>query len=200
MAFRGGGFPCAPSLICSSHLQVLTVLTSLFASNCTKQWWLSWPDPNLWKAELFQIVQPQINHHYHKHPVLCHLARPVSRVTVALSIVSSVSQFFSFLVGCSDMILKGFGFVAFFTGVEASSFCIHLSCLVCCLSVVRGEWSRLFCGHRGRNLPEVSIISFLPPQINKVSNYQNLLRGSQGIPNQFPEDPWIHFCNGYFQA
>jgi hypothetical protein len=39
-------------------------------------------------------------------------------------------------VGCSEMILKGFGFVAFFAGVKASSFCIHLSCLVCCLSVV----------------------------------------------------------------
>jgi hypothetical protein len=35
--------------------------------------------------------------------------------------------------------LKGFGFVAFFAGVKASSFCIHLSCLLCCLSVVRGE-------------------------------------------------------------
>jgi hypothetical protein len=52
------------------------------------------------------------------------------------------------------MILNGFGFVAFFAGVKASSFCIHVSCLVCCLSVVRGEWSRLFCGHKGRNLPE----------------------------------------------
>jgi hypothetical protein len=62
------------------------------------------------------------------------------------------------------MILKGFGFVAFFAGVKASSFCIHLSCLVCSLSVVRGELSRLFCGHKGRNLPEVSVNSFLLPQ------------------------------------
>jgi hypothetical protein len=54
----------------------------------------------------------------HKHPGLGHLARFVSRVTVALSIVSSVSQLFSFLVGCSEMILKGFGFVAFFAGVR----------------------------------------------------------------------------------
>jgi hypothetical protein len=54
----------------------------------------------------------------HKHPGLGHLARSVSRVTVALSIVSSVSQLFSFLVGCSGMILKGFGFVAFFAGVK----------------------------------------------------------------------------------
>jgi hypothetical protein len=87
------------------------------------------------------------------------LARSVSRVTVALSIVSSVSQLFSFLVGCSEMISKGFGLVAFFAGVKASSVGIHLSCLVCCLSVVRGEWSRLFCGHKGRNLPVVSITS-----------------------------------------
>ena len=89
------------------------------------------------------------------------MARSVSRVTVALSIVSSVSQLFSFLVGCSGMILKGFSFVAFFAGVKTSSVCIHLSCLVCSLSVFCGLWSRLFCGHKGCNLPEVSITSFL---------------------------------------
>jgi hypothetical protein len=66
------------------------------------------------------------HHHHHKHPGLGHLDRSVSRVTVALSIVSSVSQLFSFIVGCSGMILKEFGFVAFFAGVKASSFCIHL--------------------------------------------------------------------------
>jgi hypothetical protein len=60
---------------------------------------------------------------HQKHPGLGHLARSVSTVTVALSIVSSVSQLFSFLVGCSEMILKGFGFVAYFAGVKASSFC-----------------------------------------------------------------------------
>jgi len=98
-------------------------------------------------------------HHHHKNPGLGHLVRSVSRVTVALSIVSSVSQLFSFLVGCSGMILKGFGFDAFFVGVKASSFCIHLSCLVCSLFVVRGVWSRLFCGHTGCSLPEVSLIS-----------------------------------------
>jgi hypothetical protein len=92
------------------------------------------------------------------------LARSVSRVTVALYIVSLVSQLVSFLVGCSGMILEGFDFVAFFAGVKASSFCIHLSCPVCSLSVVRGEWSRLFCGHKGCSLPEVSITSFLSPQ------------------------------------
>jgi hypothetical protein len=82
-----------------------------------------------------------MNHHHHKHPGLGHLAHSVSRITVALSIVSLVSQF-SFLVGCKSMILKGFGFVEFFAGVKASCFCIHLSCLVCSLSVVCGEWSR----------------------------------------------------------
>jgi hypothetical protein len=29
------------------------------------------------------------------------------------------------------MNLKGFGFVAFFAGVKASSFCVQLSCLLC---------------------------------------------------------------------
>jgi hypothetical protein len=66
------------------------------------------------------------HHHHHKHPGLGHLARSVSRVTVVLSIVSLVSQLFFFLVGCSKMILKGFGFVAFFAGVKANFFCIHL--------------------------------------------------------------------------
>jgi hypothetical protein len=102
-------------------------------------------------------MKKEHNHHHHEYPGLCHLARSVSTVTDALSIVSSVSQLFSFLVVCSGMFLKGFGFVAFFAGVKASSFCIQLSYLVCSLSVVRGEWSRLFCGHKWRNLPEVSI-------------------------------------------
>ena len=79
-----------------------------------------------------------VYHHHHKHPGLGHLARSVSRVTVVLSIVSLVSQLSSFLVGCKGMILKGFGFAAFFVDVKASSFCIHLSYLVCSLSVVRG--------------------------------------------------------------
>jgi len=109
--------------------------------------------------ENFETTIASKAYHYHKHPGLGRLARSVSRVTVALSIVSSVSQLFSFLVGCSGMILKGFGFVAFFANVKDSSVCIHLSCLVCSLSVVRDVWSRLFCGHKGCNLPEVSITS-----------------------------------------
>jgi hypothetical protein len=62
---------------------------------------------------------------HHKHQRLGHLARSVSRVTAALSSVSSVSQPFSFPVDCSGVILKGFGFVAFFAGVKASYFCIQ---------------------------------------------------------------------------
>jgi hypothetical protein len=70
------------------------------------------------------------DHHHHKHQGLGHLARYVSRATAALSSVSLVTQPFSFPVGCSGMISKGFGFVSFFAGVKASSFYIHLSCPV----------------------------------------------------------------------
>jgi len=59
------------------------------------------------------------------------LIRSVSRVTTVLANVSSVFQLFSFLVVCSGRISTGFGFVAFFANVNASSVCIHLSCLVC---------------------------------------------------------------------
>jgi hypothetical protein len=79
-------------------------------------------------------------------------------------LVSSVSQLFFFLVVCSDMISKGFGLVTFFASVKASSVCIHLSCPVCIQSVVHGVRSRLFCGHTGCSLPEVSITLFLPLQ------------------------------------
>jgi len=109
-------------------------------------------------------VQHWFSVYHHKHPGLGHLARSVSRVTVALSIVSSVSQLFSFLVVCSDMILKGFGFVAFFASVKTSSVCIHLSCPVCIQSVIHGVRSLLFCGHKWCSLLEVSITSFLPLQ------------------------------------
>jgi hypothetical protein len=75
------------------------------------------------------MLHSSVDHH-HKHQGLGHLARSVSRVTAVLANVSSVSQLFSFLVDCSGMTLKGFSFVAFFAGVKASSFCIHLSCLL----------------------------------------------------------------------
>jgi hypothetical protein len=86
-------------------------------------------------------------YHHHKHQGLGHLTRSVSRVTADLASVSSVSQLFSFLVDCSGMILKGFGVVVFFASVRASSFCIHLFCVVCIQSVVRGLWNRWSYGH-----------------------------------------------------
>ena len=76
------------------------------------------------------ILFTNINHH-HKHQVLDPLIRSVSRVKSARANASSVFRLFSFLVVCSGMISKGFGFVAFFASVKASSVCIHLSCLVC---------------------------------------------------------------------
>jgi len=63
------------------------------------------------------------HHHHHHHQGLDPLIRSVSKVTTALFKVSSVFQLFSFLVVCSGMISKGFGFVAFFVSVEASSVC-----------------------------------------------------------------------------
>jgi hypothetical protein len=103
-------------------------------------------------------------HRHHRRKGLDPLIRSVSRVTTALANVSSVFQLFSFLVVCSDMISKGFGLVAFFASVKAGSVCIHLSCLVCIQSIVHGIRSRLFCGHKGCSLPEVSVTSFLPLQ------------------------------------
>jgi hypothetical protein len=82
-------------------------------------------------ARVLACLQSNLIHHHHKPQGLEHLARSVSRVTAAVSSVSSVSQLFSLLVDCSGMILKGFGIVAFFAFVTASSFCIHLFCLVC---------------------------------------------------------------------
>jgi len=109
-------------------------------------------------------IGSKLNHHHHKQQGLDPLIRSVSRVTAALSNVSSVFQLFSFLVVCSGMISKGFGFVAFFASVNASSVCSHLSCLACLQSVVRGVCSHLFCGHKGCSLSEISVTSFLPLQ------------------------------------
>jgi len=71
------------------------------------------------------------SHHSHKHEGLDPLIRSVSRVTAARANASSVFQLFSFLLVCSGIISKGFGFVAFFASVKVSSVYIHLSCLVC---------------------------------------------------------------------
>ena len=104
------------------------------------------------------------HHHRLKHQGLDPLIPSVSRVTTALANLSSVFQLFFFLVVSSDMISKGFGLVAFFASVKASSVCIHLSYLVCIQSVVHGVRSLLFCGHEGCSLSEVSKTSFLPLQ------------------------------------
>jgi hypothetical protein len=110
-------------------------------------WWLNKLKINSEPSWFHYTLVLLNNNNHHHHQGLGHLARSVSIVTAALANFSSVFQLFSFLVDCSGMILKGFGFVAFFAGVTASSFCIHLSCLVCIQSVVRGVLSRLFYGH-----------------------------------------------------
>jgi len=55
----------------------------------------------------------------------------MNHLKIVLANVSSVFQLFFFLVVCSGIIPTGFGFVAFLASVNASSVCIHLSCLVC---------------------------------------------------------------------
>jgi hypothetical protein len=57
--------------------------------------------------------------HHHKHQGLDPLIRSVSTVTTAPANVSSVFQLFSFLVVCSGMILKGFGFLAYYIHIYA---------------------------------------------------------------------------------
>ena len=104
------------------------------------------------------------HHHHHKHQALAPLIRSISTVTAAPANSSSVFQLFSFLVVCSGMISKGFGFVAFVASAETSSVCIHPSCLVCLQYVVCGVCIHLFCGHKGCSLTEVSVTSFLPLQ------------------------------------
>ena len=90
---------------------------------CIKHWKLLRAN-NFWQKEIMKNV-------HHKHQGLDPLIRSVSKVTTALSNVSSVFHLFSFLVVCSSMISKGLGFVAFFASVETSSVCIQLSCPVC---------------------------------------------------------------------
>jgi len=84
------------------------------------------------EAFFFKKYNINNNHHrHHKHQGLDPLIRSVSRVTTTCANASSVFQLFFFLVVCSCMISKGFGFVAFFASVKASFVCIHLSCLLC---------------------------------------------------------------------
>jgi len=62
--------------------------------------------------DVIRMNQKEVNCHHHKHQGLDLLILSVSKVTTALSRVSSVFQLFSFPVVCSGMISKGFGFVA----------------------------------------------------------------------------------------
>jgi len=62
----------------------------------------------------------------------------------------------------------------------ASQF-LHLSCLVCSLSVVRGEWICLFCSRRMCSLPEVSVASFLPPQFFVSGHLTGIFRLSHSL-------------------
>jgi hypothetical protein len=69
----------------------------------------------------------QIYRHHHKDRGSDPTIRSVFTVTAALSNASSVFQLFSFLVVCTGMISKGFGFVAYFASVKATSVCIDLN-------------------------------------------------------------------------
>ena len=88
---------------------------------------------NMFRLYETNIIRLQVSeiYHHHKHQGLDPLIRSVPRVTVALSNVSSVSLLSFFLVVCSGMISRGFGFVAFFASVKTSLVCINLSCLLC---------------------------------------------------------------------
>jgi len=116
----------------------LLVRRLIFDRNKTKSNSTENPPLNRWYLKIVLSVHCELmyrayhqDHHHHKHQGLDPLIRSVSRVTGARANASSVFQLFSFLVVCSGMISKGFGFVAFCASVEASSVCIHLSCLVC---------------------------------------------------------------------
>jgi len=61
--------------------------------------------------EATKVQKGKQSYHHHKHKGLGPLICCVSRVTAARANASSVFQFFSFLVVCSGMISKGFGFV-----------------------------------------------------------------------------------------
>jgi len=114
------------------------------------------------------------HHHHHKHQGLDPLIRSVSRVTTFLANVSSAFLLFSFLVVCSDTTSKGFGLVAFFASVKASSVCIRLSCPVCIQSVVHGIRSRLFWCQEKCSLPEVSITDKIDKIINLFIKTRNI--------------------------
>jgi hypothetical protein len=76
---------------------------------------------NAEKTKYVPMSHELIHHHHLKRQGLDPLICSVSRVTTALANISLVFQLFSFLVVCSDMISQGFGLVAFFASVKASS-------------------------------------------------------------------------------
>jgi hypothetical protein len=65
---------------------------------CVMTWWQTYTPHTLILMHALSFS------HHHKHPGMGHLARSVSRVKVTLSIVSLVSQLFSFRVDCKGMI------------------------------------------------------------------------------------------------
>jgi hypothetical protein len=51
-----------------------------------------------------------------------------------------------------------------------------------------------------RTLPLNAILSQFSVLFLYTSGSQIVLCGSRGIREQFPEDPWKHLCNGYFEV
>jgi len=144
---------CSRAFLDGCGKSLLTGIQSPDRPACSNSLYLlSYSDPE-------ELVNHHDHHHHHNHQGLDPLIPSVSKVITALANVSSVFQLFSFLVIYSDMISKGFILVAFFASVKASSVCIYLSCLVCIQSLVHGVRSRLFCGHKGCSLPEISVTS-----------------------------------------
>ena len=60
---------------------------------------------------------------------------------------------------------------------------LHCVCCVCCL---------LDCGRDSATVVRRKKVQF--------SVSQSKLRESQGLSDQFPNDPWIHPCNGCFEV
>jgi len=56
-------------------------------------------------------------------------------------------------------------------------------------------------GHRLREKPTPFVqYIMLKMTIGLMDLFPKCASESQGIRNQFPGDPWIHFCNGYFEV
>jgi hypothetical protein len=45
-----------------------------------------------------------------------------------------------------------------------------------------------------------SDVLIIPKHIHYISGSQSDFSESQEIRDQFPGDPWLHFCNGYFEV